>query len=67
MVYDFKIHATIRERSAMGQVEAQDIVEATADALTAYKQANPGSEIIHLTIEQADAMQQRRKQWESET
>ncbi|HRJ06901.1 MAG TPA: hypothetical protein PK911_05140 [Candidatus Saccharibacteria bacterium] len=65
-VYDFKIHATIRERSAIGQVEANDIVEATADAMTAYKAAHPGSEIIHITIEDAKAMQARRKQWEDE-
>lgn len=64
--FDFKIHATIRERSAMGQVEADDIVEATADAMTAYKQAHPGAEIIHLTIENSEVMQARRKEWEKE-
>lgn len=67
MIYDFKIHATIRERSSMGRVEADDIVEATADALTAYKQANPGAEIIHFTIEDTVVMPERRKQWERES
>lgn len=64
MIYQFKIHSSDRNASAMGQVEAADIVEATADALTAYKQAHPTLEVVHIEIEDTVVMPQRRKLWE---
>lgn len=63
MIYQFKIHSTDRDMSAMGQVEAKDIVEATADALAAYKQAHPRLDIVHIEIEDTIVMPKRREQW----
>lgn len=64
MLVSKSLLSTIVTASAMGQVEAADIVEATADALAAYKQAHPTLEVVHIEIEDTVVMPQRRKLWE---
>lgn len=67
MIYQFKIHSTDRARSTMGQVEADDMAEATAAALNAYKAANhPAVKVIELVIEEVESMNARREEWEKE-
>lgn len=66
MIYDFKIHAVDRERSAMGQVEGDTIIQATVAAWDAYVKANPDTDIVHITIEDTVVMPERRKQWDKE-
>ena len=67
MIYDFKIHSTDRNRSTMGMVEADDIVEATRLAVEEYKKQNhPAVKVVHITIEDSVVMPERRKEWERE-
>lgn len=67
MIYDFKIHAVDRNNSAMGQVEADNITDATTTALESYAAGFPGSKVIHITVEDTEVMPERRKQWERES